>query len=129
MSGAPPFTPATAPRAGGKAGRKVKLSAQSLEILARLMTDWQKHGARTLKVLRLENPAAYARLSLEVATKVALNESAVDDGRPQLLIVRWGTRDPSHPVPPPPDPIPSEPPPRGPMQMPRLLSFERPLDQ
>ena len=129
MSGAPPFTPATAPRAGGKAGRKVKLSAHALEILDRLLVDWAKHGAATLKVLRLENPAAYARLSLEVATKVALNESAVDDGRPMMLVVRWGTRDPSKPMPLPPDPIPSEPPPRGPMQMPRLLSFERPLDQ
>ena len=64
-----PFTPSTAPRNGRKPGSRNKLSRQSMEILDRLLVDWAKHGARTLKVLRLENPAAYARLSLEVATK------------------------------------------------------------
>ena len=58
--GAPPFVPATAPRQGGKPGRKNRLSAQAVQILDRLMIDWMKHGARTLRVLRLERPELYA---------------------------------------------------------------------
>ena len=57
------FTGATAPRQGGKPGRKVKLSGQALQILDRLMADWMKHGAATLRVLRLERPDLYARLA------------------------------------------------------------------
>ena len=40
-----PFTSTTAPRQGGKPGRRHKLSAQALEILDRLLVDWAKHAA------------------------------------------------------------------------------------
>jgi hypothetical protein len=56
---APPLgvsLPATAPRQGRKPGSKNKLSAQAMQILDRLMIDWMKHGATTLKTLRLERP-------------------------------------------------------------------------
>ena len=71
------FTSATAPRQGGKPGRKVKLSGQALQILDRLMADWMKHGAATLRVLRLERPDLYARLALETATRLTLAELGV----------------------------------------------------
>ena len=78
------FTSATAPRQGGKPGRKVKLSGQALQILDRLMADWMKHGAATLRVLRLERPDLYARLALETATRLTLAESVVD-GEPIIV--------------------------------------------
>ena len=115
------FTSATAPRGGGKKGRKVKLSGQALAILDKFLADFARNGPTAIKTLRIENVAAYVRLGLETSAKVALAGSEIDDGGgPSLLVVRWAT----------PDPIPStpEPPTRGPMQMPRLLSFERPLD-
>ena len=133
MSGLrPPFTPTTAPRQGGKPGRKAKLSAQALEILNRLLVDWTKHGAATLRVLRLERPDLYARLAIETAAKLTLAESGADvvDG-PTLLVVRWGTPDPSHPMPLPPEPlkpINSPPSPPPPPASPQLLTFRRPLD-
>ena len=64
------FTSATAPRPGRTPGGKNKLSAQALRILDQLMTDWTKHGAATLKVLRLERPELYAKLALETATRL-----------------------------------------------------------
>ena len=92
--GAPPFTPATAPRQGGKPGRRAKLSAQAMQILDRLQADWMKHGAATLKILRLEQPQAYAKLALETAARLTLAESAGAVGEPTLLVVRWGGTSP-----------------------------------
>ena len=114
------FTSTTAPKQGGKPGRKVKLSAQALQILDRLMADWMKHGAATLRVLRLERPDLYARLALETATRLTLAESSRADDVPTLLVVRWG--DPRHPAPAPP-----ESPPVLPPSSPQLLTFRRPL--
>jgi hypothetical protein len=83
-----PFTSATAPRTGGKPGRKNKLSAQAMQILERLMVDWTKHGAATLRLLRVERPDLYARLCLETATKLTLAEKdAGDADGPTLLVV------------------------------------------
>ena len=100
MSGLrPPFTPATAPRQGGKLGRKHKLSQQAVQILDRLLVDWTKHGAKTLRVLRLERPDLYAKLALETAARLTLAESgSVVDSEPAIIVVRWG--DPSRPAPP-----------------------------
>ena len=114
------FTSATAPRQGGKPGRKVKLSGQALQILDRLMADWMKHGAATLRVLRLERPDLYARLALETATRLTLAESEVG-GEPLIVSVRW--IDPVKPAPPPPP----ESPPVSPPVSPQLLTFRRPL--
>ena len=124
------FTSETAPRVGGKLGRKAKLSGLALQILEMAMVDWKKYGPRTLKVLRLENPVAYARLCLEASTRVALAGSEIEAGGPMVLGVRWGApTERATPPPLPPETAHPEPPPRGPMVMPRLLSFERPLDQ
>ena len=101
-------------------GRKHKLSAQALQILDRLLTDWTKHGAATLKILRLERPDLYARLALETATRVTLAGSEIDSGAPMVLTVRWG--DPR-----PPAPAPPESPPVLPPSSPQLLTFRRPL--
>ena len=120
MSGLrPPFTPATAPRQGGKLGRKHKLSQQAVQILDRLLVDWTKHGAKTLRILRLERPDLYARLALETATRLTLAESEVG-GEPLIVSVRW--IDPVKPAPPPP-----ESPPVLPPVSPQLLTFRRPL--
>jgi hypothetical protein len=132
MSGAPPFTPATAPRQGGRPGRKVKLTAEAMRVLEKLLEDWRRHGSKTLRVLRLENPTAYARLAIETAAKLTLAESEIDSGAPMMLVVKWGTRDPSRPMPLPAEPTrefspvsPSSPPPApaSPQNAPRLLTL------
>jgi hypothetical protein len=123
------YTPATAPRTGRVKGSKNKLSAMSLHILCKLEEDWQKHGATVLKTLRIEQPGLYAKLALDVATRVHLAGAEVDDHRPMKLVVSWADPTISPPPPLPPEQPSSEPPLRGPMQMPRLLSFDRPLDQ
>ena len=124
------FTSATAPRQGRTPGSKNKLSAQALQILDRLMADWMKHGAATLRVLRLERPDLYARLALETATRLTLAESSRADDVPTLLVVRWG--DPRHPSPLPPEVSPPEPPhvpppAPAPFASAGLLTFRRPL--
>ena len=116
------FTSATAPRQGRPPGSKNKLSAQALQILEQLMTDWTKHGAATLKILRLERPDLYARLCLETAARLSLGAETADAGElPQVLVVRWG--DPSRPAP----PLPPESPPVLPPSSSQLLTFQRPL--
>jgi hypothetical protein len=114
------FTSATAPRQGGKPGRRAKLSVQAMEILDRLQADWMKHGAATLKILRLEQPQAYAKLALETAARLTLAAESAGDGEPVILSVRWG--DPRHPAPAPPE----SPPVLSPSS-PQLLTFRRPL--
>jgi hypothetical protein len=124
------YTSETAPRNGRVKGSKNKLSALSLQILCKLEEDWQKHGATVLKTLRIERPELYAKLALDVATRVTLAGSEIDDARPTLITVKWVDPKISPPPPLPPEQPSSEPPHhRGPMQMPRLLSFDRPLDQ
>ena len=120
-----PFAPSRAPRQGGKPGRRAKLSAQAVQILDRLLIDWTKHGAATLKILRLERPDLYARLALEVASRLTLADVA-DAGGPTIVTVRWV--DPKHSAPLPPElvrPINSPP---DPPPSPQLLTFRRPLD-
>ena len=41
-----PFTPGNAPRTGGVAGRKNKISARSLKVIDALLTDFAQHGSR-----------------------------------------------------------------------------------
>ena len=121
------FTGASAPRQGGKPGRKVKLNAQAWKAIEMFVADFNKRGQKAINALYIEQPAAYVKLGLDLSAKIVLSDAAAEDTGPTLLVVKWG--DPKSPPPPPPE-IPSEPPatPRGPMQMPRLLSFERPLD-
>ena len=83
-----PFTPSTAPRNGRKPGSSNKLSRQSMEILDKLLVDWAKHGAKTLKTLRIERPELYAKLALDVASRVVLNDVA-DAGGPMIVTVKW----------------------------------------
>jgi hypothetical protein len=99
-----PFTSSSAPRSGRVKGSRNKLSAQSLQILDRLLADWTKHGAAVLRTLRIEQPSLYAKLALDVASRVTLNDAAIDDGAPSVLIVKWV--DPKSPPPlAPPEPI------------------------
>ena len=98
-----PFTPSTAPRNGRVKGSKNRLSAQSMLILDKLLVDWTKHGAAVLRTLRIERPELYAKLALDVASRVTLAGSEIVDDRPMKLIVHWGIRDPSKPMPPPPE--------------------------
>src|SRR6476659_1398155 len=98
-----PFTPQTAPRQGGKPGRKAKLSAESMKVLDRLLIDWKKHGAATLKILRVERPELYAKLAIEAASRLTLADAGVAEATgPMVIQVRWmdSTDDPM-PLPPP----------------------------
>ena len=100
-----PFTPETAPRQGGKPGRKARLSAEALLILERLMKDRKKYGDATLRILRKERPELYAKLALETAAKLGMAETveSVVNDVPTILIVRWGS--PGDVMPPPPEPV------------------------
>ena len=128
-SGLRPFTSATAPRGGRVKGSKNWLSAEFLRVINRLLSDWKRHGSKTLKILRVENPAVYAKLVFDVASRVTLAEMGADGlNEPTLLVVRWG--DPRNPPPPPPEvALPPEPPhgpppPAGPAKAaPRLLTL------
>ena len=76
-----------------------------MQILDRLLIDWTKHGAATLKILRLERPDLYARLALEVASRLTLADTPENADGPVIVTVRWV--DPTHhPAP----PLPPEPP-------------------
>ena len=44
-----PFTPGNAPRTGGVAGRKNKISARSLKVIDALLTDFAQHGAEAVR--------------------------------------------------------------------------------
>ena len=66
------FTSETAPRQGSVPGRKPRLSRQAMVILDRLMVDWTKHGAAVLRTLQIERPELYAKLALDVASRVVL---------------------------------------------------------
>jgi hypothetical protein len=97
-----PFTAQSAPRQGGKPGRRVKLSSTAMAILNKLLADWERHGGTTLKILRMENPAAYAKLALECATRLTLAEMGADGDMPTIITVKWvdPKQHPALPLPP-----------------------------
>jgi hypothetical protein len=66
-----PFTPANAPRQGGKPGRHVKVNKSAWQLIEGVLVDYQVHGKGVITALRLEKPEAYAKLSL-AATEIAL---------------------------------------------------------
>ena len=51
-----PFTPGNAPRTGGVAGRKNKLSARSLKVIDTLLADFAEHGSEAVRIMRTERP-------------------------------------------------------------------------
>ena len=69
-----PFTPSSAPRTGGMAGRKNKLSARSLKVIDALLTDFAQHGADAVKIMRTERPAEYVRTAMDVASRMVAAE-------------------------------------------------------
>lgn len=68
------FAPGNAPRTGGVAGRKNKLSARSLNVIDALLTDFAQHGAEAVKIMRIERPAEYVRTAMDVASRMVAAE-------------------------------------------------------
>src|SRR5262245_502043 len=85
------WTSDTAPRQGGKPGRKNRISAQSLKIIEALLDDFRQHGQKTIDFLRIEQPDKYARLVVDVASKlVILHQTGGLIGEtPPTLVVHW----------------------------------------
>ena len=69
-----PFAPGSAPRTGGVAGRKNKLSARSLKVIDALLTDFAQHGADAVEIMRIERPAEYVRTAMDVASRMVAAE-------------------------------------------------------
>ena len=69
-----PFTPGNAPRTGGVAGRKNKISARSLKVIDALLTDFAQHGAEAVQIMRIERPAEYVRTAMDVASRMVAAE-------------------------------------------------------
>jgi hypothetical protein len=93
------FTSETGRRAskGRKPGSKNKLTRESWTLIDRLFKDWTKYGPAMLRIMRAENPAAYARLVYDIAAKLALDDKTEE---PKHLIISW--LDNSEEMPPPP---------------------------
>jgi hypothetical protein len=51
------YNSATAPRQGGKAGRKNKISHESMRLIEQLLLDFKMHGKTAIDILRIEQPA------------------------------------------------------------------------
>ena len=69
-----PFTPGSAPRTGGVAGRKNKLNARSLKVIDTLLADFAEHGSEAVKIMRIERPAEYVRTAMDVASRMVAAE-------------------------------------------------------
>ena len=91
------WTSETAPRQGGKPGRKQKLSAQSLKVVELLLDDFAQHGKKVIDFLRVERPDVYARLIVDVAAKLTiLDKTGARGGEtPPVLVVHWLSRPPA----------------------------------
>jgi hypothetical protein len=80
------FTSETAPRTGGKAGRRNKLGLEAIKFIEDLYKDYRTHGAAAIAMMRIEKPEAYIRLMADVSTKLV----APDTERvPPMLVVKW----------------------------------------
>jgi hypothetical protein len=71
---------------GRKPGSRNKLTKESWLLIDRLFKDYAKHGSKMLEILRAENPAAYLRLTYDIAAKLALEDPTEE---PKLVLVRW----------------------------------------
>jgi hypothetical protein len=71
---------------GRKPGSKNKLTRESWTMIDRLFKDYAKHGPKMLQILRAENPAAYLRLTFDIAAKLALDDKTEE---PTRYIVHW----------------------------------------
>jgi hypothetical protein len=80
------FTPETAPRNGGVAGRKVKLNARAWKVIDTLLADYKEHGEAAIRVLRIERPYEYVRASL-AATEIALKYTQGQGGGTALVAI------------------------------------------
>ena len=79
-----PFTPATAPRNGGVAGRRNKINARAWKLIDGLLADYAEHGAAAVRILRVEKPYEYVRASL-AATEIALKYTQGQHGGNALV--------------------------------------------
>jgi hypothetical protein len=66
-----PFTPANAPRQGGKPGRHNKANRYAWKVIEDLLADYKEHGPAAINILRVERPYEYVKASL-AATEIAL---------------------------------------------------------
>jgi hypothetical protein len=92
------FTRETAPRQGGKRGRKLKLSRESEKIIGMLQADFRQHGQRIIDHLRETMPDVYFRVIADINAKFALAEvtgKAANEIAP-ILVVRWLTSPPAN---------------------------------
>ena len=83
-----PFTSETGKAAAvdRKPRGKSKLTKESWLMIDRLFKDYAKHGPKMLQILRAENPAAYLRLTFDIAAKLALDDKTEE---PKHLIISW----------------------------------------
>jgi hypothetical protein len=89
------WTSETAPRQGGKPGRKQRLNAQSLKVVELLLDDFAQHGKKVIDFLRIEKPDVYLRVIADVAAKLTILDKTgqMTSDSPPVLVVNWP---PSH---------------------------------
>jgi hypothetical protein len=73
---------------GRKPGSKNKLTRESWAMIDQLFRDYRKFGPKMLEILRAENPAAYLRLTFDIAGKLALDDREEQE-LPKILVIRW----------------------------------------
>ena len=69
-----PFVPWTAPRAGGVAGCKNKITARSLKVINTLLADFAEHGSEAVQIMRKERPNEYVKCAMDVASRIVAAE-------------------------------------------------------
>ena len=76
------WTSETKPKGGRKPGSRNKLCRAVLEDL---MADWAEGGAAAIKIMRIEQPAAYVRVMCSILPKELIFENStiteLDDAR------------------------------------------------
>ena len=70
------WTSETKPKGGRKPGSRNKLCRAVLEDL---MADWAEGGAAAIKMMRIEQPAAYVRVMCSILPKELIFESGMSD--------------------------------------------------
>jgi hypothetical protein len=84
------WTSETAPRQGGKPGRKQRLNAQSLKVVELLLDDFAQHGKKVIDFLRIEKPDVYVRVIADLAAKLTIQKTGQMIGEtPPTLVVHW----------------------------------------
>jgi hypothetical protein len=86
----PIFKPGNPYAHNGKAGRpKGSRNKLCRAVLEDLMADWQEGGAAAIKIMRMEEPAAYVRAMVSILPKELILESGMenlDDGELDHMI-------------------------------------------